>query len=176
MNASGCGSGVRGRVRRDLPAVIPPGVADRFRAKVVRGPGEEHWIFTGAISSPDGYGRVTFTHAGRQYCVSAHRFALWAAGVDIRNTDMVAEHRCNEPLCVRVDSRHLVASNRETNVAYARACGRLRGPRGGADTGWRTRHQRSLDVRAAVAHGWDPDAYTRAARPVTNPLDQPTLF
>ncbi|RRO97027.1 hypothetical protein CXF29_00045 [Corynebacterium bovis] len=143
---------------------------------MVTAPGEGHWIFTGAVSSPDGYGRVTFTQCGRQYCVSAHRFALWLAGVDIRDLDMVAEHRCNEPLCVRVHPAHLVASTRARNITYARLTGRLRGPRGGADSGWRTRHQRSLDVRAAVAGGWDPDAYARAARPVTNPLEQPTLF
>lgn len=167
-------SGVRGG--RDLPDRVPAGVADRFWAKVVCAPGQGHWIFTGAVSSPDGYGRVTFTQCGRQYCVSAHRFALWIAGVDIREPDMVAEHRCNEPLCVRVHPTHLVASTYERNITYARLTGRLRGPRGGADSGWRTRHQRSLDVRAAVAGGWDPDAYARAARPVTNPLEQPTLF
>lgn len=176
MDTLGSRGGSGARVVRDLPDRVPAGVTDRFWAKVVRAPGEEHWIFTGAISSPDGYGRVTFTHSGRQHCVSAHRFALWISGVDIRDPDMVAEHRCNEPLCVRVHPTHLVASTRERNISYARLTGRLRGPRGGADSGWRTRHRRSLDVRAAVAGGWDQDAYTRAARPVTNPLEQPRLF
>lgn len=161
---------------RDLPDRIPDRVWANFQSKIVRAPGDGHWIFTGAISTPDGYGRVTFQIHNRQYCISAHRLALWSEGVDIRDPDLVAEHKCNEPLCVRVDPRHLTASDREANTAYAQSCGRLRGPRVGADAGWRSRAQRSRDVRHAVAHGWNQQAYNRAARPVSNPLDQPTLF
>lgn len=139
-------------------------------------PGSGCWIFTGAVSSPDGYGRVNFTVDGDQFTVSAHRFALWASGVDIRCSEMVAEHRCNEPLCVRVGREHLIESTADTNVWYASATGRLRGPMPGLDAGERTRYQRSVDVRAAVRDGWDETAYAAAARPVVNPLDQPTLF
>lgn len=164
---------------RRLPERPGEAVVRRFWSKVVMQPsdvGQGCWIFTGAVSSPDGYGRVNFTVGGRQFTVSAHRFALWVSGVDISDENLVAEHVCNEPLCVRVGANHLIASTREHNVTYASLTGRLRGSLPGLDSGGRTRHQRSVDVRAAVRDGWDEAAYEAAARPVENPLDQPTLF
>jgi hypothetical protein len=161
---------------RTLPTTPPAGTVARFWEKVVKAPGEGCWIFTGAISNPDGYGRVNFTVSGDQFTVSAHRFALWVSGVDITDRAMVAEHRCNEPLCVRVADGHLIESSASANIWYASASGRLRGPRPGRDTGERGRFQRSVDVRAAVRHGWDQEAYEKAARPIANPLDQPRLF
>ncbi|WP_143341795.1 hypothetical protein [Corynebacterium dentalis] len=77
---------------------------------------------------------------------------------------------------MRVDDRHLIPSTRAENIRYASLTRRLRGPKGGADTGWRTRYQRSIDVRAAVRDGWNEREYLDAARPVSNPLDEPTLF
>ncbi|MGP9725309.1 HNH endonuclease [Corynebacterium sp. AOP40-9SA-29] len=161
---------------RSLPSRPPEGAVGRFWKKVVKAPDDGCWIFTGAISNPDGYGRVNFTVDGQQFTVSAHRFALWISGVDITDSEMVGEHRCNEPLCVRVGGKHLIASTTATNVWYASAAGRLRGPRPGHDSGERGRYQRSVDVREAVRLGWDEQAYVDAARPVENPLDQPTLF
>lgn len=161
---------------RKLPDRPPAATVGRFWNKVVCAPGSGCWIFTGAISSPDGYGRVNFTVGGQQFTVSSHRFALWVSGVDISDDATVAEHRCNEPLCVRVGVDHLRESSRETNVWYASASGGLRGPRPGLDTGERGRYQRSLDVREAVRDGWDAEAYSLAACPRNNPLDQPKLF
>lgn len=163
--------------RRRLPARPPAATIRRFWRKVVTSDTRGGcWIFTGAVSSPDGYGRVNFTVDGHQFTVSAHRFALWVSGVDIRDPDMVAEHRCNEPLCVRTGDNHVIASDRSRNIAYASLTGRLNGPLGGFDTGARTRYQRSLDVRAAVIGGWDEQAYRHAAHRPVNPLEQPTLF
>ena len=115
-----------------LPAAIPNRVVEAFWGKVVKSPSPDGcWIFTGAISSPDGYGRINFRVDGRQYSVSAHRFALMLSGTDISDSEIVADHRCNEPLCVRVDSRHVIASTREANARYASLTGRARGQRPG---------------------------------------------
>ncbi|MBF4554391.1 hypothetical protein [Corynebacterium suicordis] len=162
--------------KRALPDAPPSQTVESFWNKVVKDPGDGHWIFTGAISSPDGYGRVSFRQVGKSVAISAHRFALWISGCDITDSEMVAEHRCNEPLCVRVDDQHLIPSTRAENIRYASLTRRLRGPKGGADAGWRTRYQRSIDVRAAVRDGWNEEDYLGAARPVSNPLDEPTLF
>lgn len=148
---------------RDLPAAPPPQCVERFWAKVVRSPHPDGcWIFTGAISSPDGYGRVVFREGGRQYAVSAHRFALWLTGVDIRDPEVVADHRCNEALCVRCGPGHLIASTREANMAFASISGTARGRRPGWGLENRTRLDRSRAVRAAVADGWDEEAYRLA--------------
>ncbi|AWR15431.1 hypothetical protein FRC0290_00621 [Corynebacterium diphtheriae] len=160
-----------------LPAAIPNRVVEAFWGKVVKSPSPDGcWIFTGAISSPDGYGRINFRVDGRQYSVSAHRFALMLSGTDISDSEVVADHRCNEPLCVRIDSRHVIASTREANARYASLTGRARGQRPGLDTQNRSRVQRSRDVRAAVVDGWDEKAYALAARRPVNPLEQPPLF
>ncbi|MFR9480842.1 hypothetical protein ACLB3B_02245 [Corynebacterium amycolatum] len=160
-----------------LPATIPNRVVEAFWGKVVKSPSPDGcWSFTGAISSPDGYGRINFRVDGRQYSVSAHRFALMLSGTDISDSEVVADHRCNEPLCVRIDPRHVIASTREANARYASLTGRARGQRPGLDTQNRSRVQRSRDVRAALAEGWNEEAYALAARRPVNPLDQPSLF
>ena len=160
-----------------LPATIPNRVVEAFWGKVVKSPSPDGcWIFTGAISSPDGYGRINFRVDGRQYSVSAHRFALMLSGTDTSDSEVVADHRCNEPLCVRIDSRHVIASTREANARYASLTGRARGQRPGLDTQNRSRVQRSRDVRAALIDGWNEKAYSLAARRPANPLEQPSLF
>lgn len=102
---------------------------------------------------------------------SAHRFALLIA--DDLPAGAVGEHRCNEPLCVRVHPDHLIASTQSANLRYAVACGRTGVLRAVLDR--QDRHTRSLAVRAAVAGGWDPAAYS-AASGLTAPLDAPPLF
>ena len=160
-----------------LPTEIPERVVTAFWEKVVKNPAPGGcWIFTGAISSPDGYGRINFRVAGRQFSVSAHRFALSLAGVDISDSRLEAEHRCNEPLCVRTGELHVIASTRADNARYASLTGRARGPRPGLDAQYRSRVQRSHDVREAVKDGWNQDAYERAAQRPVNPLAQPALF
>ncbi|MEH6822127.1 MAG: hypothetical protein V7706_19550 [Dietzia psychralcaliphila] len=102
---------------------------------------------------------------------SAHRFALLLDGVDLDG--VVAEHRCNEPLCVRVHPDHLIPSTQSANLNYAVACGRTGIIR--TSLGRQDRHARSLAVRDAVSGGWDPMAYS-AASGNTAPLDTPSLF
>lgn len=143
---------------------------ERFWSRVVRSP--DCWIFSGAISGGDGYGRLTWRRDGASRTMSAHRFALLLAyGED--DDGAVAEHRCNEPLCVRVDQDHVIASTQSANLLYAVSLGRAGSHR--APTGGRTRAERSRAVRAAVADGWDPIAYARAAGE-TRPTESPRLF
>lgn len=102
---------------------------------------------------------------------SGHRFALQIAGQ--LHAGVVAEHRCNEPLCVRVHPAHVIASNQSANLRYAVACGRAGDTR--TLTAPTDRRARSLAVRDALRDGWDPLAYA-AASGVTPPPDHPTLF
>lgn len=158
---------------RPYSSTLPPTpeAIAAFWTKVVRAPGEGHWLFTGAVSGVDGYGRLSWRAGGVSRTESAHRFALLLDGVDLAG--VVAEHRCNEPLCVRVDPDHLIPSTQAANLNYAVACGRtgiIRTPLGRQD-----RHARSLAVRNAVSGGWDPIAYN-AASGNTAPLDTPQLF
>lgn len=160
-------------VRRKYSGTLPPterAVAS-FHSKIVATPSCA--IFCGAISEPDGYGRMTWRSGGVSRTMSAHRFALTLAFGELPEGS-VAEHRCNEPLCVRVDPDHVIVSTQAANLAYAVACGRAVGARPGPGDG-RTRVQRSRDVRAALRNGWDPIAYRRAAG-LGPPRDQPALF
>lgn len=142
-----------------------------FWSRVVKAPGPGCWIWTGAISAGDGYGRLTWRRVATSRTESAHRFALLIDGK--LGDDVVAEHRCNEPLCVRVDPAHVIASTQAANLRYAVACGRTGAIR--TFTNRLDRHARSVAVRDAVSGGWDPDAYTRACGN-TAPLDAPRLF
>lgn len=158
---------------RPYSATLPPTPAAvrAFWERVVKAPGQGCWIWTGAISAGDGYGRITWRSQSVSRTESAHRFALLIA--DDLPAGAVGEHRCNEPLCVRVHPDHLIASTQSANLRYAVACGRTGVLRAVLDR--QDRHTRSLAVRAAVAGGWDPAAYS-AASGLTAPLDSPPLF
>lgn len=168
---------VRPRQRRaSLPRPYDAKLAPTDRAitsfwdRVVFSPG--CWIWVGAISDPDGYGRITWRAAGTSRSMSAHRFALTIAEADT-GAGTIAEHRCNEPLCVRVDADHVITSTQTANLAYAVALGRAGVHRPPADG--RTRAERSRAVRDAVRGGWDPLAYSLAAGE-TIPSPTPKLF
>ena len=113
-------------VRRSRPysSTLPPTQAaiDAFWSRVVKAPGDGCWFLIAAISGVDGYTRLTWRSGGVSRTESGHRFALLLA--DQLSDDVVAEHRCNEPLCVRVDPGHVVASTQSANLRYAVACGR----------------------------------------------------
>lgn len=114
---------------------------------------------------------ISWRSAGVSRTEYAHRFALLIAGQ--LSDGAIGEHRCNEPLCVRVGPGHLIASNQSANLRYAVACGRTGIIRHATERN--DRHARSLAVRAAVAGGWDAGAYARASGN-TAPLDTPPLF
>jgi len=136
------------------PTVPAPSAATiaRFWSRVVKTP--TCWWWTGAISSPDGYGRITYSTAGVPVTLSAHRFALLLADGELPAA-MVCEHRCNETLCVRVDPGHAQAGTQTANLHYAVSLGRHRGPHPG-DIDPRGRYNRALAIREALADGYDP--------------------
>lgn len=141
-----------------------------FWSKVVKSP--TCWYWVGAISAPDGYGRFNFQRENRQRTMLAHRFSVELVHGPL-TPDVVCEHKCNEPLCVRVGSGHLVESTHSENVRYAIAQGRLSG-HALLDGQGRSRYERSLAIREALRTGYDEDALFHAK---TNPGDwQGTLF
>lgn len=151
----------------DTSLMPSPATVERFWNNVVRGPdrqGDEAgscWIWVGGISSPDGYGRVSWQAGMRRRTMSAHRFALLLEMGEELPPGLVGEHACCEPLCVRVHERHLRTATQAENIDYAVFRGRHIGNRRGS--GSESRAQRSLRVREAVRNGWDEEAL-RAAR------------
>lgn len=115
---------------------------------------------------------ITWRRDGVSRTMSAHRFALLLAYGD-DDSYTVGEHRCNEPLCVRVDDGYVIPSTQTANLRYAVACGRAGANRTTGDG--RNRAQRSLAIRAAIRNGWDPVAYAEAVGKVEH-RDLPTLF
>lgn len=146
------------------PTLRPDTRCERaFWRHVIRSSGCWYWV--GAISSPDGYGRITFQRGRRQRSVSAHRFAVMVAGLDDNHDDgWVGEHTCNEPLCVRVDDDHVGVGTQASNMKYAVALGRHQGPV--PTSGW-TRIDRSRAVRAFLLNGGHPES-------VREQFDRPT--
>ncbi|WP_238774494.1 HNH endonuclease [Prescottella equi] len=141
-----------------------------FWSKVVKSP--TCWYWVGAISAPDGYGRFNFQRDNRQRTMLAHRFSVELVHGPLGD-GVVCEHKCNEPLCVRVGHAHLVKSTHSENVRYAIALGRLSGHTF-LDGQGRSRYQRSLDIRDALRDGYDEVALLRAK---TDPgPDQGILF
>jgi hypothetical protein len=147
------------RTRRADASLRPTEAArNSFWRRVIKAPGTGCWIFAGAISSPDGYGRIAWRCDGRERTLSAHRFALEMA-LGPLDEAVVAEHKCNEPLCVRVGAGHVIQSTQRDNLAYAVSLGRA-GTK--FTVGTVNRYARSVAVRAAVAGGWDRRAYLAA--------------
>ncbi|MEE2033993.1 MULTISPECIES: HNH endonuclease [Rhodococcus] len=160
---------LRGRV---VDNSLRPSTANvaAFWAKVVQSP--TCWYWVGAISAPDGYGRFNFQRENRQRTMLAHRFSVELVHGPL-DPNVVCEHKCNEPLCVRVGAEHLVQSTHSENVRYAIAQGRLSG-HVLLDGQGRSRYSRSLAIREALRGGYDEDALLHAK---TNPGDwQGTLF
>ncbi|MDN5757296.1 MAG: HNH endonuclease [Tomitella sp.] len=160
----------------DGPALpITTAAAAAFGARLVTAPATGCVLWTASISSNDGYGRISWRHQGRSRTVSAHRFALMLAHGGELPAGTIAEHACNEPLCVRVGPGHLHLSTQAGNARAAVARGRHTGP---YPSPWcvRDRVARSRAVRDAVAGGWDEVAYLAAAYVGTRYADQPTLF
>jgi hypothetical protein len=107
----------------------------RFESYIVRGPGAEDCdIWTGALSD-DGYGRFWIQRGGRQRVVRPHRYAL-AAYVAPVPGGLVAMHRCDTPICVRVLERggkpaHVMLGTQRVNMSTMGTKGRGGGTRVG---------------------------------------------
>lgn len=160
-----------GTSRKYNSTIAPTDAAiDNFWSHVVHTPDCALWV--GAIAGGSGYGKITWRRDGHSRTMSAHRFALLLAYGE-ESAGAIGEHRCNEPLCVRVDQEHVIVSTQSANLRYAVSLGRAGAHR--APTDGRTRVERSLAVRAALAGGWDPIAYATAAGE-TIPPPTPRLF
>lgn len=94
-------------------AVTDPGVVDRWRAKVVTIPGSTCLWWTGAISGHSNHGRFWI---GSGQVVIAHRFAYaLTCGAPAAAVVAVLAHRCDNPLCQRIDSGHVAPSTHGEN-------------------------------------------------------------
>lgn len=81
----------------------------------------------------------------------------------------VAEHECNEPLCVRVGPGHVRVSTQAENLRYAVLNGRHDGNRPATVSTHRA--ERSLRIREALKGGWDARAFHAAiATPSPNQI------
>lgn len=147
---------------------------DRFWSQVVCGDSDHCWIWCGAISYPDGYGRFTWQTGGRRRTVSAHRVALMIEQDGELPEGIIGEHSCCEPLCVRVDQAHLWPATQAENIARAVHLGRHRGNL--PVTGSHHRWQRSQQVRQVVRDGWDKQSYQLARHSVLADEDQLALW
>lgn len=153
---------VRERSRTDPHLPVTTAAKHAFWSHIVRAPSDGCWIWTASISTTDAYGRVTWRRGGRSRTVSAHRLALMIHLGGELPAGLVAEHACDEPLCVRVAPGHVHLSTQADNNRYAVARGRHCGNRPSPAVA-RDRVARSRAVRAAVAGGWDEAAYRAAA-------------
>ncbi|QGU05899.1 hypothetical protein CETAM_13370 (plasmid) [Corynebacterium comes] len=88
--------------------------------------------------------------------------------------DLVGEHFCCEPLCVRVGDGHLRLTTQATNLARAVALGRHSSNREVVASHHRA--QRSYRVRQAVLDGWNDDAVRSAQGGSHTPNEQPGLW
>lgn len=160
---------------RHLDTASQESLARRLDARTARTSG--CWIWTGAISSPDGYGRISITQDGREFTLSTHRAAFAAAGM-VLGTEDVIENHCNEPLCVRVDERHVHISTQSENMRYAVRCGRQSGSRRIVDSSQRV--ERSRAVRDLALAGFNQREYEQLVEKFSGPhrgdLDQLPLF
>lgn len=93
-------------------ALADPGVVERYLDKIVTIPGSECRWWSGAISG-GGHGRFW---VGDDLVVIAHRFGFaLVEGPEALEVAPLLAHRCDNPLCQRVDPDHLVASTAARN-------------------------------------------------------------
>lgn len=160
---------------------MSPAPAERFWAKVSKGPRPgDCWLYTAAVSD-DGYGRFTLNADGRTRAVRPHRFAFHLVhGLPLDSFGDLM-HSCDVPICVRATTgadTHLVPGTNRENMADRLAKGR---DSNGTMFRWRGLSRalfadRSRLLRDEVrAHGWDREERIRALLTGADP-DAPTLF
>lgn len=97
---------------RYAPAADDPAVRARFLRKVVEVPGSECRWWLGAISGR-GHGRFWI---GPGRVAIAHRFAYAVVhGVAALDAAPLLGHRCDNPLCQRIDDDHVAVSSASQN-------------------------------------------------------------
>lgn len=84
----------------------------RYRRKLLTIPGDDCLWWTGAISGR-GHGRFWIA---QNHVIIAHRLAYaLTAGPNAAATTPVLGHRCDNPLCQRVDPNHITPSTPQLN-------------------------------------------------------------
>ncbi|MGV9950097.1 HNH endonuclease [Rhodococcus aetherivorans] len=81
---------------------------------------------SGRSVHPTGTGGSTSSGRTGNAAILAHRFSVELVHGAL-DPNVVCEHKCNDPLCVRVGHDHLIESTHSENVRYAIALGRLSG-------------------------------------------------
>lgn len=153
---------------------LNPRAVRRFWAQVIRGDGQRCWIWCGAISHPDGYGRFTWQTGGARRAVSTPRVALMIEQGGELGDGVIGEHGCCEPLCVRVHEDHLWPATQSENIRHAVHLGRHRG--NVTVAGSQQRWERSRLIRDALREGWNDHAYQLARQMLTLDKDQLALW
>ncbi len=133
-------------------AVVDPQVVSRYMSKIVTVPGESCRFWSGALSGR-GHGRFWF---GSGRVIIAHRFGFALAhGVDALEQARVLGHRCDNPICQRVDDDHVRVSsaveNRREWLSRRRELGPLADPRGPAARARMLRDTARVDPSLAAA-------------------------
>lgn len=154
--------------------------AERFWAKVIKGPRPgDCWFWLGAISD-DGYGRFTLNADGRTRAVRPHRYAYHlATGIPLDEMPSLM-HDCDEPICVHASAgndSHLMPGNHRENMLD-----RIKKMRHSNGSGLRywgigrvAQADRSRRLRdELLAYGWNDERV--AAIRFNHDPDAPTLF
>lgn len=155
--------------------------AERFWAKVAKGPApEDHWLWRAAVAD-DGYGRYTLNAGGRTVAVRPHRYAFHLASGRPLDGFGTLMHECDVPLCVRATTgqdTHVVEGSTRANMLDRARKGRDANGTGFHWRGLAREHfaARSHALRDEVrAYGWTRPERIAALIAGTDP-DAPTLF
>lgn len=129
-----------------------PAVLGRFQAKLVEVPGSTCLWWTGAVSGRSGHGRFWL---GEGRVMIAHRFS-YAVATESGTLPALLAHRCDNPLCQRIDRDHVVPSTASRNrvewvVRRHLAGGTLADPRGSYGRAVALRNLARLDPSAVSA-------------------------
>lgn len=88
------------------------------------------WIWLGAVSSPDGYGRFYLRDGERTRAVTPQRYLYECKhGPLTRHATLM--HQCEVRICCRIDNEHVLAGTQSRNMQDAAWRGRARGSRPG---------------------------------------------
>lgn len=165
------------------------GLEARLWEKVVRGPRpSDCWIWTGGVAD-DGYGRLSYTEAGRHKSLRPHRLAyaiaygIELAGIDdpLVGLDDEVMHRCDVPICVHAtagEDSHLHEGSNRANMIDRAQKGRALN---GTALRWRGIPRAAFAARSRALrdevreHGWSRPERVRALLTGADP-DAPTLF
>ena len=111
-----------------VPVPVSAEATERLLARVART--ATCWIWLGAVSSPDGYGRFYLRDGDRSRAVTPQRYLYeHRHGPLVRQATLM--HQCEVRICCRVDAAHVIAGTQGRNMQDAAWRGRARGSRPG---------------------------------------------